>query len=114
MTNVIAFPNPKAVARSRDRKEALGVIIPRLKALMAQGCTEFGGLGLRFHSGFDGGEAVYFRVHVGPKILMTGHLNVAGKYCIIDGQTVIVANEYIADVAIMSWKRGEWEARLFG
>lgn len=113
MTNVIEFPNPKALARSRDRKAALGAIIPRIKALMAQGRTEFGGLGLRFVSGFDGGAAIYFRVHDGRKILMTGHLNVGGKYCIIDGQTVIVANEYIADVHIMSWKRGEWEARLF-
>lgn len=113
MTNVIEFPNPKALARSRNRKEALGVIIPRLKALMAKGVTEFGGLGLMFHSGFAGGAETYFRVHDGTKILMTGHLNVGGKYCIIGGQTVIVANEYLPDVAIMSWKRGDWEVRLF-
>ena len=112
--NVIAFPNSKALASGRNRKKALGVIIPRIKELMSEGRTEIDGMQLMFMPHPNGGPSIYYRISEGGHILMTGFLNDRGKALIIEGQTVIVAHKYIADVGIMSWKRGDWEVRLFG
>lgn len=113
MSNVIAFQPPRVRARRRNRQIALGAIIPRLKDLHARGVTSIDGLTIFFHRIIGGGPETYFSVSDAGKKLMTGHLNSPGKSCFVNGQLVTVANPYIADVAIMSWKRGDWEARLF-
>ena len=81
---------------------------------MTQGRREIDGVRLSFHGHPFGGPSIIFSIHEGSNRTMAGWLNSPGKALFIDGRTVIVAHKYIADVAIMFWKRGDWEARLFG
>ena len=107
------IPSLQAIARGRNRKQALGVIIPRIKELKTEGRTEVDGIDLMFSAHPDGGPTIYFRASEDEKILMTGWLNDFGEVLIINGQTVVVANDNSVNVLIMTWKRGQWEARLF-
>ena len=110
VTNVVRMVRPAETARSRNRSEALAVIIPRIRELLAKGSSgEIAGLpAMIAHKGdititsvrLPGGK--HFTIYEGQVRTMSGHLDPdpLGKY--LDGT-----------VHISSWKRGGWEAKLF-
>jgi hypothetical protein len=112
-TNVIAFPNRKLIARSRNRKKALSVIIPRIKEIRDHGGVAFNGLTFLFIADSPGQVGTYFRVEEGGKCVMTGWMETGAKLCVAGNHTYHQNNPYQLDLHIMSWRRGDWEARLF-
>jgi hypothetical protein len=120
--NVIAFPSRpsiadlKRTAMGRSRKLALPVLMARVRELynaadpvtrrvlvggrefeVPSRDTQFGNLAVSFARMGDGyRESIYFSISSGGTRVMTGHL--------YDDH----------DYHVMSWKRGDWQAQLFG
>ncbi|MFM9860557.1 hypothetical protein RUR49_19025 [Pseudoxanthobacter sp. M-2] len=126
----------RKAARSRRRADALAVIIPRLKALMAKPdeimdgdafidergqiifrsllhTRTFNGLRLFFADMVAG---TYFSVEVPgerPR-RMAGYFNYVGSTQDIGEMRRRWAERPVSDeFHVMAWKRGEWEERLF-
>lgn len=118
MSNVVTLVRRETKARSRSRKEALSVIIPRLLALKEQAgpVTAMGGddvPGMRevkvaglviWYSWMQHGLNVV--VHTGDPQAGPGSFpRVFAVYLDI--------NAPVTSASVASWKRGDWEAGLF-
>ena len=99
-------------ARSRNREEALAVIVPRLRELMLSGapgrtggveCTtnQIGSLSLVFARSPAATE-IYFAIREAKQVHMTGYLDPVppGRY--LGGK-----------VHVVTWYRGDWQSQLF-
>lgn len=117
MSNVVEFVRREAKARSRNRKEALSVIIPQLMKLKEEAgpVTDFGGDVQSMREVKVADLCVYFSwmaeglnivVHTGAPLGGPGQFpRVFAVYLDINAPT--------SSASVASWKRGDWEEKLF-
>lgn len=109
MAEVITFPgNVVSQAMGRNRKQALAVIVPRLKELLAQ-------TPIKSHAGLLGAEhkfnglIVQFRPLDGHGI----HVLVLIGKDVLSAQKVLSGWLRQGQLDVASWKRGDWQKLLF-
>lgn len=110
-SNIVPFRRPAERARSRNREEALSVIVPRVRALLAKGSR-------REIAGFPGTI-----VQIGEIEILAVHFHGGEtQFIVTDGQTRTMSahldpirpgKHLGGTVHISFWKRGPWESKLF-
>jgi hypothetical protein len=130
----------QSLATGRDRTAALGAIITRLKELRSRALKGHRGerrhygdgrvaesyleelkLGRLFVSFYQMESAVYFSIELSAPAskcsrVMTGCFDWAGAVRVLadTGEFIRQTGKFPAGVHVMSWKRGAWQAELFG
>jgi hypothetical protein len=62
---------------------------------------------------FSNASGEYFNVSSEGRRLMAGYYDAAGPDCVIAGRRIVGSNRILDDVHVISWKRGNWEERLW-